>query len=213
MHWLETHWRILIGILIAFGAINWFLYEREIAHPPGILINQMPQVSDTLRSPWVDGDGLRYQPVARLEISARLLSRNNVSLGSWDHISPVDLGLGWGAMSDSAILDQLDIAQYNAPLGGSRFLAFNIRDDAEIRHWTRKRRAELFRQLTHVHAIPASSEIAEQLKHMRPGLLIKLDGLLVNVTDPQGRALLKTSTILGDHDCEIMWVRSIIEIP
>jgi len=199
---------ILIGLAVA-GGINWFLYEREISHPPGILVPEMPQVTDTDRSSWVAENGLRYRPLKRLAMRARLLSRSNVTLGSWAHISPVDLGLGWGRMSDSSIIAQLDMGQYNAPIGGTRFLAFSIRRDAPLRRWPRAEQKALFAQLTHLHAIPANDSIEKALKGLRPGQILSLEGQLVQVSDPGGHVLLASSLILGDHDCEIMWVESL----
>jgi hypothetical protein len=142
-------------------------------------------------------------------IKARLLSRNNVSLGSWDHISPVDLGLGWQGMSYSRILEQLDCAQYNAPIGGTRFLACHIRKGADILDWSREKQSELWRQATHVHAIPATRQIEKALSRLRPGQILALDGQLVEVRDHKGHTLLTSSTVLGDSNCEVMWVESV----
>lgn len=205
------NWKLIliIGLAVA-GGINWYLYERAISHPPGILVPELPHISKTNHRPWTADDGLRYLPLKRLKIRARLLSRSNVTLGSWADISPVDLGLGWGDMSDSSIIEQLDLSQYNAPIGGTRFLTFSIRQEAPLRRWPRARLDTLFRQLTHLHAIPASDSVDKTLKGLRPGQILTLDGQLVQVSAPGGHVLLASSLVLGDHDCEIMWVESVI---
>jgi hypothetical protein len=204
------NWKLMLIGLIVAGGLNWYLHDREIRHPPGILVAEQPRVSDTDHPPWTSVEGLRYRPLKRLSIRARLLSRNNIALGSWDHISPVDLGLGWGSMSDSGIIEQLNIGQYNAPIGGTRFLAFSIREDAPIRRWPRARRDALFTQLTHVHAIPSDDAIGEKLAGLRPGQILTLEGQLVQIAGPRGHVILNSSLILGDRSCEVMWVESLV---
>lgn len=203
------NWKLVLVVLNLVAGINWFLYEREINHPAGIQVAEDPQVLATVRKPWNDDKGLQYRPLNRLVIKARLLSRNNISLGGWDHISPVDLGLGWQRMSDSRILEQLDCAQYNAPIGGTRFLACHLRNGADILNWSRDEQTKLWSQATHVHAIPANRQIEKILSRLRPGQVLALDGQLVEVRDHKGHTLLKSSTILGDSNCEVMWVEAV----
>lgn len=62
-----------------------------------------------------------------------------------------------------------------------------------------------FRYLTHVHAIPSDRPIASRLSGIRPGQVVELSGLLVEVTAPSG-ARYTSSLALHDHDCEIAWI-------
>jgi hypothetical protein len=203
------NWKLIaVGLAIA-GGVHWYLYEREISHPPGILVPELPRVSDTDRRPWTGDGGLHYRPLKQLTIRARLLSRSNVILGSWAHISPVDLGLGWRRMSDSGIIEQLDMSQYNTLIGNTRFLTFNIRQDAPMRRWSAAERDAVFAQLTHLHAIPSDDSIEKTLEGLRPGQILTLDGQLVQVSDPGGQVLLTSSLVLGDRNCEVMWVESL----
>jgi len=202
-------WKLILIGAAVLGGVNWYLYEREISHPPGILVPELPKVSDTDHGSWTADNGLRYRPLKRLTIRARLLSRSNVALSNWADISPVDLGLGWGDMSDSSIIEQLDLGEYNAPISGTRFLAFSIRRDAPVRHWPRAKQEALFSQLTHLHAIPADESLEKALKGLRPGQILTLDGQLVQVSDSEGRRHLTSSLVLGDQKCEVMWVESL----
>lgn len=61
----------------------------------------------------------------------------------------------------------------------------------------------------HIHTIPSTPEIADQIARMRPGQILTLDGELVALRDALGRRRLSSSTVLGDRECEIMWVESI----
>jgi hypothetical protein len=203
------NWKLILTGLAIAGGVNWYLYERPVSHPAGILVPELPRVSSTDRRPWTEADGLRYRPLKRLHIRARLLSRSNVKLGSWADISPVDLGLGWGRMSDSGIIEQLDMGEYNAVISGTRFLSISIRRDAPMQHWPPAERDAIFSQLTHLHAIPADDSIEKALKGLRPGQVLSLDGQLVQISDPRGNVRLTSSTILGDRNCEVMWVESL----
>lgn len=206
---MRGRWPLILVAAFVAGAVNWYLFEREIHHPPGIMVTQEPRVLPSHRPSWTGDAGLGYQSLGHLVIRARLLGRSNVTLSGWASISPVDLGLGWREMSDSQIIEQLDIGQYNAPIGGTRFLSFHVRRGTEIATWPRPRLATLFSQLTHVHAIPANQDIERTLRRLRPGQLLQLEGELVRVTNPNGQVLLTSSTVLGDSDCEILWVEAI----
>jgi hypothetical protein len=202
-------WRWPLFALAIAAGVNWYLYERPVSHPPGITVPEQPEVSAGSGETWRDDNGLRYESLARLHIRARLLSRSNVSLSGWNDISPVDLGLAWGEMSDSRVLDQLDISQYSAPISGTRFLFVGIPPESQIAHWSRERIDALFHQATHIHTIPATPEMEQRISHLRPGQIITLEGELVQVEDAQGRRGLTSSTVLGDRDCEVMWVESL----
>jgi len=204
---MRWHW-ILFAASVA-GGVHWYLYERPVTHPAGITVPEIPEVLPGATDPWTDAQGLQYESLGRLHIRGRLLSRNNVSLSGWADISPVDLGLAWGEMSDSRVLDQLDISQYTAPISGTRFLFVGIPADSEIMQWPKEQRDALFRQTTHIHTIPATARIEERISALRPGQIVTLDGQLVEVQDTQGRRLITSSTVLGDPHCEVMWVESL----
>lgn len=200
---------ILFYIAALAGGVDWFLKERPINHPPGVMVPEAPELLPGRDDPWSDGGGFEYRSLGRLRIRALLLSRNNTRLSGWDDISPTDLALAWGEMSDSRILDQLDISQYTAPISGSRFMFIGIPAGSKIMKWRQADRDALLTQATHIHTIPATPEIGTQLSSLRPGQILRLDGQLVIVQDAFGRRRLESSTILGDRHCEIMWVESL----
>jgi hypothetical protein len=110
-------------------------------------------------------------------------------------LSPVDLALGWGPMSDETVLDQLDISQ------GERFAYAIPRGRVPI---TRT----LF-QLTfsNFHVIPADARIERALKSLRRGEVVRLQGLLVDVDRP-GAPRWKSSLARNDYGagaCEILF--------
>lgn len=203
-------WWLLIPLAGSLWLIQWLGSDRPVFQPPGVLVSQTPQVRmvNTPRT-WETDDGLHFTSIGELDVRARILSRNNVVVSSWKSISPVDLGLGWGQMSDSTIVDQIEFEQYSVAFGGTRFLWPRIRADSQIRTWPRKDLEVLFGQLTHVHAIAADNTIARQLARLRSGQVVELDGQLVRINRPDGSLILNSSTQLGDTDCEVMWVQSL----
>src|SRR5210317_253093 len=96
---------IVLGYLVIRG---WD--SGPIEHPPGMLVAERPVQADLQPSTLMLGD---YQLTrkASFEIRARVLSKEPYYLGRTADLAPIDLALGWGVMSDSAVLSQIDISQ------------------------------------------------------------------------------------------------------
>jgi hypothetical protein len=74
---------------------------------------------------------------------------------------PVDLAVGWGPMSDQAVLDQLTISQ------SARFFFYEYKGQPPIP------REEIVSHATNLHLIPSTAAIAAQCKSLRAGELIQ----------------------------------------
>src|SRR4029079_2335322 len=82
-----------------------------------------------------------------------------------------DLVLGWGRMSDSSVLDRLEITQ------STRWYHWYASDPAiPVR--------EIERESANMHLIPADPAIAARLARVREGEVVALSGYLVNVLEP-----------------------------
>jgi hypothetical protein len=102
---------LLLGIVVAlcvYGGWNaWSL--RSIERAPGVLAQDEPQQENyDLLPPAFDHDGYAIQPLARFSLLARVLSRSDYHLDRLSGLIPTDLALGWGPMSDSAVLPYLE---------------------------------------------------------------------------------------------------------
>ena len=110
-------------------------------------------------------------------------------------ISQVDLALGWGRMSDEAILKDIKISQRN------RFYYWQV-DEFIIP------RAEIERNSANMHMIPSSEYIEYQLDKVKPGQVIRFNGMLVNVIRDDGwrwkSSLSRKDT--GGGACEVVWL-------
>jgi hypothetical protein len=116
---------------------------------------------------------------------------------------PVDLALGWGAMSDQSVLDQVRISQ------SMRFYWFEYQMPPPLT------KDEIISHSTNVHIIPATPEIAAKCKSLRTGTLIHLSGDLVEATAPGMNAWRSSlsRTDSGNGACELMWVKEVSLLP
>lgn len=193
--------RVGVSILVALalsGAGNWWLH-RPIARAAGVLVGAEPQQRDPVsRDPITHGE---YQliPLADYDIEARVLSREDYSLDAGSSLSPTDLAVGWKRMSDSAVIEQLDISQ------SVRFFSFRWRNEPPIPL------AEIERSASNMHMIPANETIARQLGKIRQGAIVRLHGQLVEAKRSDGfqwrSSLTRNDT--GAGACELFLVDSI----
>jgi hypothetical protein len=152
-----------------------------------------------LREPeWLLGEA-RLQPVAEFDIDALVLHRKRYTFDYMSHLSPVDLALGWGIMSNVAILQHLSIWQRN------RFYYFRVPADYPMSV------QDIGRHSTNLHPVPASDAIRRQLLAIEPGDRVRLRGALVDIHLPDGGFIRssRTRTDSGAGACEVMWVESV----
>jgi hypothetical protein len=80
---------------------------RAISHGPGVLAHGDP-VQNTLKTAApIRLDDWTLTPLATYAVQARVLGVKKYGSDSTAAISPCDLLLGWGQMSDSGVLDQM----------------------------------------------------------------------------------------------------------
>lgn len=68
------------------------------------------------------------EALANFDIEARVLSKENYYADRESELVPVDLALGWGAMSDSSVLEKLSISQ------SGRFYFYRWKNEPPARH-------------------------------------------------------------------------------
>lgn len=190
---------ILCVVLLALvGAGRWYLH-RPIAHENGVLIESLPLQSEPNDTTTITHGDFQLQPLADFDIEARVLSREDYSLDTESDLSPMDLALGWGRMSDSAVIEQLDISQ------SVRFYTYRWRDQPPIPH------AEIIRSSANMHLIPADASVERALDKVRKGSLIRLQGKLVEARRSDGFHWRSSLTRKDDGAgaCELLLVESI----
>jgi len=193
--------RYLILLLLAwFGGFLAYLFwpESEITHAPGILVEEEPQQRLTKNPRFWEKDGYVITPLAEFEAKARVLHVMRYSRGRESDLSPVDLALGWGPMSDQQVLDQISITQ------SGRWYEWHAKTLPVPRNVITASSANM-------HIIPAGNDVEETLESIRKGDIIRLTGYLVEVRAQDGwgwRSSL-TRTDDGNGSCELVWVQQV----
>jgi hypothetical protein len=196
-----VHWLVILAlILAAAGGWHWWSSERPVQRPPGIIAPAEPEQVDLNPAEMFNAKGYSFAKRARFDITARLLHKSRYRVDAEAGLAPWDLGVGWGPLSDSAILDQLEFSQMG------RFFYWNPkRGDFPLA------REVMITHLAQMHMIPSTDEIASRLGRLRPGQLVTVRGYLVDVRGANGFTW-KTSLSRSDTGagaCEIVWVESV----
>lgn len=192
--------KLLIILLIAAAFLayrDWRL--RPIDHTPGVLVQVAP-VQENLRRP----ETFRFADFtmtrrAAFDIQARVLSRETYFWGTESDLSPIDLALGWGRMSDQSVVDQINIRQSGRWYYTRYSLPPPIPED------------EIIRNSANMHMIPADPVLEKALKQLRRGDVIRIKGYLVDVDHDSGwmwrTSLTRDDT--GQGACEIIYVEDV----
>ncbi len=132
---------------------------------------------------------------ASYSVTAKVLSAERYYFDRHSKISTMDVVIGWYNLSDESILDQIEFSQsdrqyqWHAPT--------QVLSEQEIVSTS-----------SNIHLIPANDEIAQQLKQLKIGQIIYLNGVLVDVDNPLGWHW-KTSlegTDTGKNASEILYL-------
>jgi hypothetical protein len=134
-------------------------------------------------------------------LEARVLSREDYRFGREAELSPTDLALGWGPMTNDDVVDQIEVSQ------GNRWY-----------HWRTERypipRADIESHSANVHLVPATEQASADLSRVRKDDRIRLEGRLVDVVADDGwrwRSS-RSRTDTGNGACELMLLERIVWI-
>ena len=178
----------------------WFFFIRDesVSYGPGVSIVTEPIQSKTNLIQPFDFKGYDITPLASFDIEAKILSKENYRFDKESKLSPVDLALGWGRMSDEHVIEQIEISQ------SGRWYHW------QTRHFPIPRR-EIETHSANMHMIPANSEVESALSRVHKGELVHIKGYLIRAENAQGyiweSSLTRNDT--GSHACEVIFVNSI----
>jgi hypothetical protein len=188
----------IILVLLAFYAVDNYQHSR---HAPGVLVPSEPHQRLLGGGvAWQEGTH-RFTPLADFHLRARILSTESYWLDHGSEISPMDVAVGWGPMSDQTVLDEISMSQ------GQRWYRF----------WPRHQKMplsgdDIISHSANIHAIPSTPQIKKKLRALREGDIVDLDGSLVEVQWPDGALWISSlsRTDIGNGACELMWVRGVV---
>lgn len=191
--------RLLICALLLWGAYSWWS-TRPITHPPGIIAGHVPEQNALSDAQPFDYNGYRITPLAEFTVEARVLARENYRTGREAELSPLDVMLGWGRMSDETVVKN-----------------FSFNQSGRFGYWQAPQLPIPVREIetsaANMHLIPADRGVARQLDRLRVGQLVQLRGYLIRADAPDGWRWLSslTRTDTGAGACELFWVREMRE--
>ncbi len=170
--------------------------RREIVHDPGVLVPSTPRQQNLENGERFAHGEYQLTRRAAFDVEARVLSRKNYWFGRESDLSPLDLALGWGVMSDQAVLDRIEITQ------GARWYFTRYENPAPVPD------REIIANSGNMHLIPANDRVRGNLKKVRRGDIVRLKGTLVDVDGDSGfywrTSLSRDDT--GNGSCEIFFV-------
>jgi hypothetical protein len=192
----SPRWLWLLAIL---AALAWWQHgARPLTHAPGVLVADAPlqQPLDAPAQPLHKADAA-IKPLARFALSARVLARADYRWDTESRLAPVDLALGWGRMSDTAVLDKVQVSQ------ATRFYFWQVREFPIPER-------EIIESSANMHLIPADDSIERAIKRTRVGDIVSFDGYLVEADWTNGgkwvSSLSRRDT--GAGACELVWVEN-----
>lgn len=193
-----VRWVFLLSAtaFVYLAAVKW--EQRPISHPAGVLVAQPPRQTTAGDSVVRHGDFILTRR-ARFRFEARVLSTERYFWGKGSRLSPIDLVLGWGPMSDQAVLDRISISQNNRWYFTRYDLPPPISEEQIIAH------------SANMHMVPASSQLNKSLKKLRAGDVVQIQGFLVDADHPSGwnwrTSMSREDT--GAGACEIVLVEEL----
>lgn len=140
----------------------------------------------------------RLVPKAGYDITAKVLSKRHYRWDDLAAIAPWDFALGWGPLSDEALLRPMKVVQ------GDRFMFWHLyeaRIDINLVNLSS----------ANVHLIPENSEILRRISAIPEGAIVHLSGELVDVHFADNSVIPSSLTRrdTGPGACEILLVQEI----
>lgn len=185
------------ALLVLLGVLK-HRQHSAVDPGPGVLAAEAPAQVDLNHGARLQKGDTTLATRAHFDVTARVLSRKDYSWGEGSDLVPIDLALGWGRMSDSAVLAHIDITQ------SGRFYHWHVKEFPIPRR-------EIETSSANMHMIPADSGVKRQLEKVRTGQVIRLEGFLVNASRPGGwhwnTSMTRNDT--GAGACELIYVESV----
>jgi hypothetical protein len=187
---------MLLGfVAVLLLALFWEGPERRLA--PGVPVPYEPD-QELIRDPrtWQFKDA-KVTSLANFRVRARVLMTAHYWWGREASVSPLDLTLGWRVMSNQEVLDGLHLYHMHRAYAWSGRNGHLPASEDDIKAHS-----------ANMHMVPATEELAGQLRALRRGDLVDIHGYLIEIVFPDGgqwrSSLSRTDT--GNGSCELVWV-------
>ncbi|OUR71771.1 hypothetical protein A9Q78_09015 [Methylophaga sp. 41_12_T18] len=186
---------ILLAVVMCW---KFFWADETVVLGPGIKVVEAPIQIELNNAVKIQYKGFQITPLAEFQLTGKILSRKDYSFGRESELSPTDLALGWGPMSDEAVLENIDISQ------SGRWYRWRVEDFPIPRKAIETNSANM-------HLVPANDLVASMLELTKQGQIIELTGYLIRVDADDGwhwqSSLTRNDT--GGQACELIYVESL----
>ncbi|GEM_PF-2119276 len=145
----------------------------------------------------------RIRPKQEFAMKSLVLSSKKYPRVAGDHpsvLAPIDFAVGWGPMSDTRLLKDINVGQNN------RWYYFTYAPASRLKM------DGIYRHSGNMHMIPATPEVREKLLTVQRGDIVHVKGYLVDVIAPVGGWKWVSSISRedrGDGSCEVIYVLSV----
>lgn len=187
--------------LVAWGVFS-IWNSRPIHHAPGVLVPMEPVQQEETKKALPEVAGFQITGVARYALRARVLGKKRYWTGPGAKLVPIDVALGWGPMSNEAVLGAMRLSQSN------RFFFYEWDSAPPIPEH------EIMTHASNNHIIAANSKVASAVKALRTGQIAQMEGWLVEAAGPEGFrwGTSRRRDDTGNGACELFYVESIAAV-
>lgn len=189
---------LILSIWIVFFKDNTVDYGSGVLAPNEPIQNKLASAKSFIFKDYI------FIPLATFEINAKVLSKENYSHGRESELSPLDLALGWGKMSNKDVTQGLDISQ------SGRWYRWST-DKLPIP------KREIETHSANMHLIPMTEDLKDRAMSIREGDIVSIKGKLVSISAKDGwrwkSSLSRTD--IGKGACELIFVEELFieELP
>lgn len=186
---------VTIAVLVLL-VLMYYKSRQPISLGHGVKAAEDPVQIEITKAHSFSFNEFEITPLAEFGIKAKVILKEDYSMDRESDISPTDLALGWGRMSDESVLEQIEFSQ------SGRWYRYRYKSPPIPQQ-------EIQTHSANMHLIPANDFIAKQIKGVKAGQVIKIDGKLVKVFNPKTRLKWQSSLTRNDTGggaCELIYV-------
>jgi hypothetical protein len=178
--------RLLLAAIVFLAVWKLFSWAPAVSLGPGVFAESQP----------IHFGDYTLTPLAHFDITAKVLAREDYWWDRGADLSPTDLALGWGRMSDEAVLQHIDISQ------SARFYRWRVESFPIPRR-------EIETNSANMHLVPADASVGRAIDRIREGEIVSIQGRLIEAHakthDWRWRSSL-TRNDTGGGACELILV-------
>lgn len=186
-------------IVLMIGGVYYYWTTRPVAHGPGVVAPETPVQEATYKAEKFTYKNFEITPKANINLEARVLSIKNYYFDRYSELTPTDIVVGWGPMSDERNLSSLMVRQ------SDRSFFYEMTKPPIKKH-------AMWQHASNMHLIGSTQQIRDKINSLREGHVIRIEGYLVNATSPKEGWTFKSSLRrddIGKNSTELVWIKSL----